>query len=128
MHIINIFIKYYKPTWCSHCGGMSGPGQRVNKCAESNCNKSAHRDCTPMVPHFCGLSPDMALQLVQAFEHQQAVQAKHEAEMAEKAEKDRIEKELSNIETAGGPPPFAVNPFESSKLMQFHKFSSFLIN
>ena len=71
-----------------------------------------------MVPHFCGLSPDMAVQLVQAFEHQQMVQAKHEAEMAERAEKDRIEKELSELAAAGGAPPVVVNPFGSGNLFK----------
>ncbi|KAI9315794.1 kinase-like domain-containing protein [Zopfochytrium polystomum] len=76
------------PTWCAHCGAMSGPGQRVNKCSE--CGKCAHRECTPMVPFFCGLRPEMALQL-QAERLLQEEQRRLEEQMKQEAETQRLE-------------------------------------
>jgi hypothetical protein len=66
--------------WCSHCGYILPVGaKKVQKCTE--CNKSAHKECAHLMPHFCGLSPDVADKLVEAFEDQERKQ--HEREMLE---------------------------------------------
>lgn len=50
--------------WCCHCGSMLALGRRsgLRKCAE--CDVTAHADCVPMVPDFCGMSMEMANQLL----------------------------------------------------------------
>ncbi|KAJ3297350.1 Serine/threonine kinase [Rhizoclosmatium sp. JEL0117] len=76
-------------SWCAHCGSMMGPGARIEKCAE--CGKCAHTSCKPMVPNFCQLKPEMAIQLVAAFEDAERKKHAKEMEEAEKAEKVRRE-------------------------------------
>ncbi|KAI9360857.1 hypothetical protein DFJ73DRAFT_639490 [Zopfochytrium polystomum] len=94
------------PTWCAHCGNMSGPGQRVNKC--SFCTVTAHRDCSPLVPHFCGLNPKMIQELAQAFEQQQIANLRKQAEEAEKAEQARVA--LEAAATVADAPPTSSSP------------------
>ncbi|KAJ3022317.1 Serine/threonine kinase [Thoreauomyces humboldtii] len=70
--------------WCTHCGYMLPPGRKMHKCIE--CQKTSHKECSGMVPHFCGLAPEMADTLVAAFdEHERKL---HQKEM-EDAEKSR---------------------------------------
>jgi hypothetical protein len=66
--------------WCSHCGYILPVGaKKVMRCLE--CNKSAHKECAKLMPHFCGLHPDVADKLVEAFEDQE--RKLHEREMLE---------------------------------------------
>eukprot|EP00842_Homolaphlyctis_polyrhiza_P002432 jgi/Hompol1/318/HPOL_002902-RA len=44
--------------WCGHCGYLLPPGKKIKRC--SACSRTCHRDCSPMIPNFCGLAPDMA--------------------------------------------------------------------
>ena len=76
------------PSWCSHCGSMLHVGRKIVKCAE--CNKGAHKECMGMVPKFCGLKPDMAKVLVQAFEDHEKKSHQRELEEAEKARKQAV--------------------------------------
>jgi hypothetical protein len=69
----------------------------VSKCSE--CNRSAHRECAPLVPHFCGLAPETAKVLVAAFEE-------HEKKMflvrLEEAEKDENARRVEGAAVGGG--------------------------
>ncbi|KAJ3030437.1 UNVERIFIED_CONTAM: Serine/threonine kinase [Siphonaria sp. JEL0065] len=80
-------------SWCAHCGSMMGPGARIEKCAE--CGKCAHTGCKPMVPNFCQLKPDTAIQLVAAFEDAEKKKHAREIEEADKAEKVRREQDAA---------------------------------
>ncbi|KAI9332680.1 hypothetical protein BDR26DRAFT_869145 [Obelidium mucronatum] len=77
-------------SWCAHCGVMMGPGSRVEACTE--CSKCSHVGCKAMVPNFCGMHPDMALQLLAAFQYERdkkrALQIM-EADMAEATRRQR---------------------------------------
>ena len=49
--------------WCCHCGCMLPLGRRTNrKCNE--CDLTCHADCAHLVPDFCGMSMEMANQLL----------------------------------------------------------------
>ncbi|KAJ3150499.1 Serine/threonine kinase [Geranomyces michiganensis] len=72
--------------WCTHCGYMLPPGRKMHKCTE--CSKTAHKECSPMVPHFCGLAPEMADTLVAAFEEHERKLHQKEMEEAEKARRE----------------------------------------
>ncbi|KAJ3118144.1 Serine/threonine kinase [Phlyctochytrium bullatum] len=87
----------FAPNWCMHCGSLITPGQRMHRC--SACSMCAHRECSPMAPFFCGLTPSAAKTLVEAFK-------KHEEDMhrRELEEAERVRKE---IEENPPPPQFA---------------------
>ena len=57
-------FKNLGANWCCHCGSMLSLGRRsgIRKCSE--CDITAHTDCVPMVPAFCGMSMEMANQLL----------------------------------------------------------------
>ncbi|KAH6565313.1 hypothetical protein BASA50_008961 [Batrachochytrium salamandrivorans] len=69
--------------WCVHCGYLLPPGRRIHRCSE--CSRSSHKECSMMVPHFCGLAPDMADTLIEAFEEHEKKMIQKEMEDAEKA-------------------------------------------
>lgn len=49
--------------WCCHCGTMLSLGRRSNrKCSE--CDVTCHADCAHLVPDFCGMSMEMANQMM----------------------------------------------------------------
>ncbi|PKI84421.1 Pkc1p [Malassezia vespertilionis] len=49
--------------WCCHCGYMLALGRKTNrKCQE--CDITCHADCAHLVPDFCGMSMEMANQLL----------------------------------------------------------------
>ena len=49
--------------WCCHCGSMLPLGRRVSrKCSE--CDITCHADCMHLVPDFCGMSMEMANQML----------------------------------------------------------------
>ena len=49
--------------WCCHCGTMLSLGRRTNrKCSE--CDLTCHADCASLVPNFCGMSMEMANQVL----------------------------------------------------------------
>ena len=52
------------PHWCAHCGYMVPLGSKKNclKCTE--CSIMCHADCKIYVPNFCGLSIELANQLI----------------------------------------------------------------
>ncbi|ORY24440.1 kinase-like protein [Rhizoclosmatium globosum] len=77
-------------SWCAHCGSMMGPGARIEKCAE--CGKCAHTSCKPMVPNFCQLKPEMAIQLVAAFED--AERKKHAKEWRKRRRLRRFDESM----------------------------------
>ncbi|KAJ3166445.1 Serine/threonine kinase [Geranomyces variabilis] len=72
--------------WCTHCGYMLPPGRKMHKCTE--CSKTSHKECSPLVPHFCGLAPEMADTLVAAFEEHERKLHQKEMEDAEKARRE----------------------------------------
>ncbi|RKO88225.1 hypothetical protein BDK51DRAFT_24558, partial [Blyttiomyces helicus] len=69
--------------WCSHCGHILPVGRKINRCTE--CNKTAHKECSHMVPYFCGLAPETADTLVAAFEEHEKRMHQKEMEEAERA-------------------------------------------
>lgn len=52
------------PTWCTHCGYMMplGKKQAGQRCSE--CPITCHADCGVYIPNFCGMSMDVANQLI----------------------------------------------------------------
>ncbi|KAJ3304883.1 Serine/threonine kinase [Kappamyces sp. JEL0829] len=100
-------------SWCSHCGYILPPGKKVHRCSE--CNKSSHRECSPMVPCFCGLDPIMADTLMAAFEaHEQklhqkeledAAQGHREAPVFEQADMSQQKAALEPSTPASAVPP-----------------------
>lgn len=54
----------------------------------SECGKSSHKDCSAMIPCFCGLAPEMADILVAAFEDFERKLIQKEIEDAEKSRMD----------------------------------------
>ncbi|KAJ3034450.1 Serine/threonine kinase [Rhizophlyctis rosea] len=72
--------------WCSHCGYICTPGRKIHRCTE--CSKSAHKECSAMVPYFCGLAPEMADTLVAAFEEHEKRLHQKEMEEADKLRKE----------------------------------------
>ncbi|KAJ3260209.1 Serine/threonine kinase [Chytriomyces hyalinus] len=75
------------PSWCGHCGSIMGPAVRFEKCTE--CGKCAHGQCKPMIPNFCGLKPDVALQLTDALEDASRRMRQKRIEETERAERAR---------------------------------------
>ncbi|KAJ3207761.1 Serine/threonine kinase [Dinochytrium kinnereticum] len=75
--------------WCMHCGTLMTPGQKIHRCSE--CNKCAHRECSPMAPYFCGLGPSDAKILVEAFKKHEEDMHRRELEEAERARKEMEE-------------------------------------
>ncbi|KAI9193290.1 kinase-like domain-containing protein [Polychytrium aggregatum] len=86
-------------SWCAHCGYMLpiGVSKTIMKCTE--CGKACHKDHMCMMPHFCGLDPQMADQLVEAFEQAEKKMHLRELEEAAKAA------EAAKAEEAAFPPP-----------------------
>ena len=72
-------------SWCSHCGYLVPPGRKIHRCSE--CSKSSHKECSAMIPFFCGLAPDTAATLVAAFEEHEKKMIQKEMDEAEKARK-----------------------------------------
>ncbi|KAI8145371.1 kinase-like domain-containing protein [Fennellomyces sp. T-0311] len=52
------------PNWCCHCGGVIALGSRTKarRCAE--CGITSHAACAYLVPDFCGLSMEVANQVL----------------------------------------------------------------
>ena len=51
--------------WCAHCGSMIALGKKQSvKCTE--CNIMAHKNCSHLVPNFCGLSSELINQMLKA--------------------------------------------------------------
>ncbi|KAI9101840.1 kinase-like domain-containing protein [Phlyctochytrium arcticum] len=76
-------------SWCTHCGYMVPPGRKMHRCTE--CSKNSHKECSPMVPCFCGLEPAMADMLVAAFEEHERKTHQKEMEEAEKARRSGLD-------------------------------------
>ncbi|KAJ3118143.1 Serine/threonine kinase [Phlyctochytrium bullatum] len=76
----------FAPNWCMHCGSLITPGQRIHRCSE--CKQCAHRECSPMVPFFCGLTPADAKTLVEAFKRHEEDMHRRELEEAERARRE----------------------------------------
>ncbi|KAK0553422.1 Serine/threonine kinase [Tilletia horrida] len=50
--------------WCAHCGYILPLGRKnARKCSE--CGITCHTDCAHLVPDFCGMSMEMANQLIE---------------------------------------------------------------
>lgn len=77
----------------------------MHRCTE--CGKTSHRECSPMVPHFCGLAPEMADTLVAAFEEHERKMHQREMEEAEKARRMAMGSDASAASSAsiGTPSP-----------------------
>lgn len=57
-------------SWCCHCGQMlSVLGGTGKKCLD--CNLTCHFNCSNLVPNFCGMSDEMASQLI-GYSHEYA--------------------------------------------------------
>ncbi|KAJ8331322.1 Serine/threonine kinase [Batrachochytrium dendrobatidis] len=69
--------------WCVHCGYLIPPGRKIHRCSE--CSRSSHKECSMMVPYFCGLAPDMADTLMAAFDEHEKKMIQKELEEAEKS-------------------------------------------
>ncbi|KAI8903790.1 hypothetical protein EDD86DRAFT_220870 [Gorgonomyces haynaldii] len=51
--------------YCGHCAQKMSGFQKL-RCLD--CHKHSHKECAPMIPNFCGLTPENADILVAAFE------------------------------------------------------------
>ncbi|KAG1538088.1 hypothetical protein G6F51_009985 [Rhizopus arrhizus] len=101
--------------WCCHCGYMLPLGSRgAKKCSE--CDITAHTRCERRVPDFCGLSMEMANQMLAeikaAAKRQKAPESKPRIEEKEKEEEKEAEETLGSqlnqltiIEPPPPPPP-----------------------
>lgn len=69
------------PGWCCHCAYIFTPGKKILRCSE--CGKCSHKECSAVVPFFCGLAPEMADILVTAFEAHERKQREKEIEQEE---------------------------------------------
>ena len=99
-------------SWCTHCGYFLPPGKKISRCSE--CSKSSHRECFPMVPCFCGLDASMADTLIAVFEaHEQKMHQK-ELEEAAQAPKEQLvfgQADMTQLRAAlEHATPAAVNP------------------
>ncbi|TPX64063.1 hypothetical protein SpCBS45565_g06148 [Spizellomyces sp. 'palustris'] len=94
--------------WCTHCGYILPPGRKMHRCTE--CSKTSHRECSPMVPHFCGLAPEMADTLVAAFEEHERKMHQKEMEEAEKARRAMMVIDTSVGGAGTASPASAVSP------------------
>lgn len=56
-------LSTLSPNWCCHCGMILPIGRKkARKCSE--CDLTAHTDCVHLVPDFCGMSMEIANQLL----------------------------------------------------------------
>lgn len=56
-------VSYRGTKWCCHCGHILPWGRKnVRKCSE--CGVMCHAHCTSLVPDFCGMSMEMANQIL----------------------------------------------------------------
>ena len=85
-------------SWCVHCGYVLPPAKKVLRCSE--CQKSCHKECSPMVPQFCGLDVKMMDVLVAAFEA-------HEQKL--------IQQEIKEMEHAAEPAVFSQSDLNQQK-------------
>ncbi|KAJ3224500.1 Serine/threonine kinase [Clydaea vesicula] len=69
------------PNWCGHCGYILPIGKKVARCHE--CHKNSHKNCSVLIPNFCGLNPVMANALIAAWDEADKKQAQKELEEAE---------------------------------------------
>ncbi|KAI8927990.1 hypothetical protein BC831DRAFT_450572 [Entophlyctis helioformis] len=70
--------------WCCHCGLMLPLGKKQHlKCTE--CSSTCHKECMPLVPHFCGLPQEMISQLRSLEVHQDRTKRNRE-----QAPKDKL--------------------------------------
>lgn len=63
------YVINFGVNWCCHCGYMLlplGKKQKVTRCTE--CSAICHEHCMPMVPNFCGMSPELAITMMEAIE------------------------------------------------------------
>jgi hypothetical protein len=69
----------FSANWCYHCGQMLPLGKKAcNKCTE--CEVTAHTNCSHLVPNLCGLSMSQANQMLLAIRQaKQAKKAKHDS-------------------------------------------------
>ncbi|KAJ3282065.1 Serine/threonine kinase, partial [Blyttiomyces sp. JEL0837] len=82
--------------WCCHCGYMLPLGKRQSqRCTE--CGLTAHKECTHLVPNFCGLSPALIDQMKSAID--QAEKLRKEKEVM-RAEQERMKQEAMRAAAA----------------------------
>lgn len=61
--------------WCCHCGYILPWGKhKVRKCSE--CGIMCHAQCAHLVPDFCGMSMEMANQILRTIQDTQRIQEK----------------------------------------------------
>lgn len=54
--------------WCCHCGYILPLGkQKVKRCSE--CSIMCHKHCMPMIPNFCGMSPELIKTMIEAMDY-----------------------------------------------------------
>ncbi|KAL6616901.1 hypothetical protein LY90DRAFT_189999 [Neocallimastix californiae] len=90
------YVVNYGVNWCCHCGYMLlplGKKQKITRCSE--CSAICHEHCMPMVPNFCGMSPELAITMMEAIEH---------AEREKKRKLDESNKLKSSIQLTSSPP------------------------
>lgn len=57
------------PQWCSHCGYMMPfglPRKQIMRCSE--CPVLCHEGCMPLIPNLCGMSTEVAQNMMEAIE------------------------------------------------------------
>lgn len=73
--------------WCCHCGFILPLGRKnARKCSE--CDITCHSDCAHLVPDFCGMSMEMANQLLSDIESINRV--KHSARQQQQMQQPRL--------------------------------------
>lgn len=70
--------------WCCHCGYILPLGRKsCRKCSE--CGLTCHAQCTHLVPDFCGMSMEVANQILTVARETRATQAHRKTNLAEKS-------------------------------------------
>lgn len=69
-------ISSVTPNWCCHCGAIMNMGRKkARRCQD--CDLTAHAECVHLVPDFCGMSMEMANQLLREVKSINVLKQRH---------------------------------------------------
>ncbi|CAK9787244.1 hypothetical protein CC85DRAFT_73077 [Cutaneotrichosporon oleaginosum] len=86
--------------WCCHCGYMLPFGRtKAVKCTE--CGVNCHQSCSHLVPNFCGMTMEMANELLSKLQSIKSMQG---------AKKDQAMSSSSRLPLPSTQPPIQVTP------------------
>jgi len=107
------YVVNYGVNWCCHCGYMLlplGKKQKVTRCTE--CSAICHEHCMPMVPNLCGMSPELAITMMEAIERAEREKKRKVAETNNKVKSNpqiSSVQQQSKINNASNAPSVAIS-------------------